>query len=184
MAARAPRLAWWPAAVLAALALAGCDQANMYTQGKSKTWDRSDYLAKDTTMQLPVPGTVPRDEPNLPIAQPPTITAALVERGHERYDIFCTPCHGLAGNADGMIVQRGFPKPPLFTSDRLMHAKAQLFYDAITNGKGVMYSYADRVPPPDRWAIAAYIRALQLSQKPVVAALPAPDQAALKKGAP
>ncbi len=176
------RLAPWLA--LAALALGGCGDANMYTQGKSDTWDRSDFLPKKTAMQLPVPGTIPRDEPNQPAPQPPTITAALVARGHERYDIFCTPCHGLAGNGDGMIVQRGFPKPPLFTSARLMKAKAQLFYDTITNGKGVMYSYADRVPPADRWAIAAYIRALQLSQKPVVAELSPQEQAALKKGEP
>lgn len=175
------RLAFAAALVLA---LAGCGEANMFTQGKSQTWDRNEVLPKKTSMQPPVAGTVPRDEPNQPVPQPPTITAALVQRGHERYDIYCTPCHGLAGNADGMIVQRGFPKPPLFTSDRLMKAKSQLFYDAITNGKGAMYSYADRVPPPDRWAIAAYIRALQISQKPVVADLPPPDQAALKKGEP
>ena len=165
------------------LALAGCDQANMYTQGKASTWDRNEFLADKSAMQQPVPGTVPRDEPNRPVPQPATITVALLERGHQRYDIFCTPCHGLAGNADGPIVQRGFPKPPLFTSDRLTTAKAQVFYDVMTNGKGAMYSYADRVPPSDRWAIAAYIRALQLSQKPVVADLPSDEQAKLNGSA-
>ncbi len=168
------------ALALCAAAPAGCDRADMYTQGKSGTWDRSEVLPKHTSMQLPVAGTVARDEPNLPVAAPPTITVALIERGHERYDIFCTPCHGITGNADGIVVQRGFPKPPLLTADRLMNAKARYFTDVIANGKGVMYSYADRVPPADRWAIAAYIRALQLSQKPVVDALPAPDQRKLE----
>ena len=163
----------------AALALAGCDQADMYKQGKSNTWDRSDFLPNKSSMQLPVAGTVPRDEPHQVVPQPAMVTVALIERGHQRYDIFCTPCHGLAGNADGMIVQRGFPKPPRFTEDRLMKAKAQHFYDVLTHGKGAMYSYADRVPPADRWAIVAYIRALQLTQRPVLANLPAEDQAKL-----
>ena len=155
----------------------------MYSQRKSDTWDRSEFLPKRTSMQPPAPGTVPRDEPNLPVPQPPVVTAALIERGHERYDIFCTPCHGYAGNADGMIVRRGFPKPPLFTSEKLMKAKARHFYDVISNGKGAMYSYADRVPPADRWAIAAYIRALQLSQAPTVADLSADERKKLGEGA-
>ena len=165
-----------------ACALGGCDDANMYAQHKSNTWDSSPFLPQKTSMQLPVAGTIPRDEPNQPLVQPQTITAALIERGHERYNIFCTPCHGLTGAGDGMIVQRGFPKPPSFTSDRLVMAKAQLLYDAITDGKGLMYSYADRVPPRDRWAIVAYVRALQLSQRPAIAALPAEDQAKLNDG--
>ena len=167
----------------AALALAGCDQANMYSQGKSATWDRSDFLKKHMSMQAPVPGTVARDTPNQPVPAPKVITAALVARGHEQYDIFCSPCHGLAGNADGMIVQRGFPKPPPFTSDSLMKAKAQLFYDTISNGKGDMYGFAYTVPPTDRWAIVAYVRALQVSQKPVVADLSPDDKAKLDGGA-
>lgn len=169
--------------LLSVTALAGCDQANMYTQGKASTWDRDNFLPEKTSMQLPVPGTVPRDEPNLPVPPPPAITVAMIERGHERYDIFCAPCHGLAGNGDGMIVRRGFPKPAPFTSDKLMKASAQRLYDVITDGKDTMYSFADRVPPADRWAIAAYIRALQLSQRPVVADLPAEDQAKLNEGA-
>ena len=163
----------------AALCLAACGDADMYAQHKSATWDGSPFLPQKTSMQPPVPGTVPRDEPNQPVPPPQTITAALIERGHERYNIFCTPCHGLTGAGDGMIVQRGFPRPPSFTSDRLMNAKAQLVYDTITNGKGNMYSYAERVPPGDRWAIVAYIRALQLSQRPVLASLPAEDRAKL-----
>ena len=166
----------------AVLALAGCGDANMYAQKKVLTWDRNDVLPNKTAMQLPVIGTVPRDEPNQ--AAPQTITAALVERGHEQYDIFCTPCHGLTGAGNGMIVQRGFPHPPAFTDDKLMKAKAQHFYDVLTNGKGAMYSYADRVTPADRWAVAAYIRALQLSQKPVVADLSPDDKLKLDKGIP
>lgn len=151
----------------------------MYSQAKSKTWDKNTFLPKDATMQMPVPGTRPRNEPNQQVPQPTGITQALVERGHERYEIFCTPCHGLTGKGDGMIVQRGFPKPPPLMNDRLMKAKAQYFYDVISKGRGTMYSYADRVPPADRWAIAAYIRALQVSQRPTFADLPAEDQAKL-----
>ena len=167
-----------------ALALAGCGDANMYAQKKVMTWDRNEVLPNKTAMQLPVIGTVPRDEPNLAAPQPQMITAALVERGHQQYDIFCTPCHGLTGAGNGMIVQRGFPHPPSFTEDRLIKAKAQHFYDVLTNGKGAMYSYADRVTPADRWAVAAYIRALQLSQKPVVADLSSDDKFKLDKGIP
>ena len=162
------------------LALAGCDQADMVTQGKSDTWDRSTFLPQHRTMQAPVPGTVARDEPSSSAPQPSTMTTALLERGHERYDIFCAPCHGATGNGDGMIVQRGFPKPDPFTSDRLMQAKAQDFYDVISVGKGTMYGFSARVPPADRWAIAAYIRALQGSQKPVLDHLPAADRAKLE----
>ncbi len=172
----------WAMAVALCVGLGGCGQADMVKQGKSGTWDQSEVLPKRTSMQLPVAGTVPRDEPNAPVAAPPTITAALIERGHERYDIFCTPCHGITGNADGIVVQRGFPKPPKLTIDRLMNAKAQYFAEVIANGKGVMYSYADRVPPADRWAVAAYIRALQLSQKPVVADLPPAERDKVKDG--
>lgn len=168
--------------LLAALTLASCEDANMYTQGKAATWDQSDFLPQKTSMQPPVAGTVPRDPPVLSLPQPAAITVAMIKRGHERYDIFCAPCHGLAGNADGMIVQRGFPKPPLFTSDRLMKDSARHFYDVITDGKGEMYSFADAVSPADRWAIASYIRALQLSQQPVVADLPAEDRAKLNEG--
>lgn len=169
---------------LAASALAGCGEANMAVQRKTQTWDSSPFLPNKMALQPPVPGTVARNAPNQPSPQPKVITAALLERGHEEYDIYCTPCHGLTGAADGMIVQRGFPKPPLFTSDRLMKAKAQLFYDTITFGKGVMYSYADRVSPPDRWAVVAYLRALQLSQRPTVASLPPEDRAKLDNDAP
>jgi mono/diheme cytochrome c family protein len=81
-----------------------------------------------------------------------------------RFGIYCSPCHGYDGYGDGIIVARGFPHPPSFHGARLRAAPAKLFFDTITNGYGVMYSYADRVEPADRWAIVAYIRALQQSQ--------------------
>jgi mono/diheme cytochrome c family protein len=95
---------------------------------------------------------------------PPPASPQLLARGQERFGIFCSPCHGYDGYADGIIVARGFPRPPSFHSAQLRSAPARLFFDTITNGYGAMYSYADRVPVEDRWAIVAYIRALQLSQ--------------------
>lgn len=131
-------------------------------------------------MRSPVPGTVARDAPDQAVPQPAVITAALVERGRERYDIFCSPCHGRTGDGQGMIVQRGFPHPPSLTIGRLTEAKAAALYDVITNGHGVMYSYADRVSSADRWAVVAYLRALQRSQGATVAALPDEDKAKLE----
>ncbi len=100
---------------------------------------------------------------------PPPVALALIERGREHFDIFCSPCHGRAGDGEGMDVQRGFPKPPSYHLQRLVDAPAQHFFDVITDGYGAMYAYGARVPPADRWAIIAYIRALQLSQNPALA---------------
>lgn len=97
-------------------------------------------------------------------ANPLPITPALLARGQNRFDIYCAPCHSRAGDGDGMIVQRGFPAPPSYHTARLRNAPDSHFYQVITDGYGVMYPYADRVSPYDRWAIVAYIRALQLSQ--------------------
>jgi mono/diheme cytochrome c family protein len=108
----------------------------------------------------PPPGTVATDDKP---TQPPPVTLALLQRGRERFNINCAPCHGLDGAGNGMIVQRGFPHPPSYHTDKLREAPIQHFYDVITNGYGVMFSYAARVKPPDRWAITAYIRALQAS---------------------
>jgi mono/diheme cytochrome c family protein len=95
---------------------------------------------------------------------PYRVTKALLLRGEERFNIYCSPCHGRLADGEGMIVQRGFPAPPSFHIDRLRQAPDSHFFDVITNGFGRMYSYAYRVAPEDRWAIIAYIRALQLSQ--------------------
>jgi mono/diheme cytochrome c family protein len=106
------------------------------------------------------------------LAEAPAIDAALLARGRERYGIYCAPCHGLAGDGDGIVVQRGFPAPPSYHIGRLRAAPARHIVDVITDGYGVMYSYAARVPPRDRWAIAAYVRALQLSRSTNVADVP------------
>ena len=94
---------------------------------------------------------------------PIQITKADVARGQERFNIYCSPCHGRLGNGHGMIVSRGLRQPPSYLDDRLMNAPIGHFYDVMTNGYGSMYSYASRVASDDRWRIAAYIRALQLS---------------------
>jgi mono/diheme cytochrome c family protein len=97
-------------------------------------------------------------------ANPLPTTMALLQRGQQRFDIFCAPCHGRSGTGDGMIVRRGFPAPPSYHTERLRNAPDSHFYQVISDGYGVMYPYADRIAPADRWAIVAYIRALQLSQ--------------------
>jgi mono/diheme cytochrome c family protein len=106
------------------------------------------------------------------LATPPEVTPALLARGREQFGVFCTPCHGLAGDGDGTIVAHGFPKPPSYHEPRLRAAPASHFVDVITRGYGVMYPYAARVEPQDRWAIAAYIRALQLSRRVDLAQVP------------
>lgn len=93
------------------------------------------------------------------------VTAEIVSRGRERYDIFCSACHGLTGNGDGMIVRRGYRRAASFHTDALRQAPVGHYFDAITNGWGAMPSYAPQIPPHDRWAIVAYIRALQLSHQ-------------------
>jgi mono/diheme cytochrome c family protein len=105
----------------------------------------------------------------------PRVTLELLVRGQERHRIYCAPCHSEIGDGQGMIVQRGFPPPPSYHIDRLRRAPPQYFYDVITAGHGAMYSFADRVQPQDRWAIAAYIRALQVSQNASLDKL-APEQ--------
>ncbi len=97
---------------------------------------------------------------------PVPVTKELIDRGQERFNIYCIVCHGPVGNGDGMIVRRGFPKPPTYHDDRLRNAPVGHFFDVMTNGWGKMPSYAYQVQPADRWAIAAYIRALQVSQNP------------------
>lgn len=110
---------------------------------------------------------------------PITVTKEVVGRGKERYEIFCSACHGYTGNGDGMIVRRGFRRAASFNDDRLRQAPVGHFFDAITNGWGAMPSYAPQIPPEDRWAIVAYLRALQLSQQnqtPPAAPAAAPAQ--------
>ena len=115
------------------------------------------------------------------IAKRDSWTRSLLERGRSRYDIYCAPCHSEAGDGDGMIVRRGFPRPPSFHSERLRSASDEHLYAVITHGYGVMYSYAGRVPPDDRRAIVAYIRALQLSQNATLDELSAEARASLER---
>jgi mono/diheme cytochrome c family protein len=116
----------------------------------------------------------------LAAVNPLPITLATLERGRERFDIYCSPCHSKAGDGDGMVVRRGFPAPPSYHIDRLRNAPDAHFFSVITNGYGAMYSYADRTTVDDRWAIVAYIRALQLSQHATIDDVPAERRAALE----
>jgi cbb3-type cytochrome c oxidase subunit III len=108
------------------------------------------------------------------------ITRDVLERGRDRFSIYCVPCHGPVGDGDGIVVQRGFNPPPSYHSDRLRAAPVGHFFDVISNGFGAMPSYAAQVSVDDRWAIIAYIRALQLSQNAPVADLPPDSQAQLE----
>jgi hypothetical protein len=110
---------------------------------------------------------------------PYSVTRQMVHRGQERFEMFCTPCHGYAGYGNGMIVQRGLSPPPSFHIDRLRQAPVGHFFDVMTNGYGAMYSYAQRVSVDDRWAIASYIRALQASQSGTLTDVPADSRSAL-----
>jgi mono/diheme cytochrome c family protein len=157
------------APLLSLLALAACNQnLTMSDQRKLDEYERSTVFRNGKVLQSPAPGSVSREQDVTSVfAEKPPMTLALVQRGRERFNIFCSECHGPAGDADGVVVQRGFPKPPSFHELRLVNAPDEHFVDVITNGYGVMYSYADRVPPADRWAIAAYIRALQRIKPPI-----------------
>lgn len=168
-----PRLANAAVLCAAALALAGCD--NSMTQQKKYSTYAPAAIWADGASARPLPehvvaqGDLERDSA---ARTPPPVTPALLARGQERFNIYCAPCHGLDGKGNGPVAARGFPHPPSYLEPRLLSAPATAFYDAITRGYGVMYSYADRVEPRDRWAIVAYIRALQLSQHATIAQAP------------
>jgi mono/diheme cytochrome c family protein len=159
-------------ALCCALTLGGCG-LSMSNQRKYTTYEPSDFWA-DGASARPLPEGA-QDQEALSraavAAEPPTVSPQLLARGRERFDIFCAPCHGLAGDGDGIIVARGFPKPPSYHGAELLKAPARHFFDVIGNGYGAMYSYGDRVEPRDRWAIVAYIRALQLSRRGLPAKL-------------
>jgi mono/diheme cytochrome c family protein len=150
------------------LATAGCDLSMAHQPG-----DRRQGSAQRWTggppREAPPEGTIAADEPAraAALATPPPLTPALLDRGEERFGIYCSMCHGARGDGDGKVVRRGFPPPPSFHDPRLVAAPPAYIVDVITHGHGVMYSYADRVEPADRWAIAAYVKALQR--------LPAPE---------
>lgn len=170
-------------AVALSLLLAGCDQ-NMDVQPKYSEYSPAP-LFRGGTLRNPPKGTVARDdlERDAQIKTKPPLTSELLQRGQQRFNIFCSPCHGASGDGDGIIVQRGMPRPTSYHADRLRAADDQYLFDVITNGHGAMYSYAARVPPHDRWAIVAYIRALQLARHASIDDVPA-DQRAKLEGAP
>ena len=162
------------ALLLLAFAATGCTDQSMTRQPRYGTNDPAPAFANGSAAQAPPEGAVSQDDAGYDeeSAKPPPVDMALLERGKERFGIFCAPCHGYEGDGDGAVVRRGFPRPPSYYEPLLMQAQARLFFDTITNGYGVMYSYGSRIPPHDRWAIAAYIRALQQSRSAAVAEAP------------
>jgi cytochrome c553 len=144
--------------VLAAFLVAGC-RKGMVDQQKLKPLAEENFFADRRASRMPPRHTVARGELR---ADEQFYTGKIGD--HDRFDIYCAVCHGLTGEGNGMIVERGFPAPPSLHEQRLRDAPVGHFFNVITNGYGVMYSYASRVAPEDRWAIAAYIRALQFSQ--------------------
>jgi len=185
--ARAPGLR--PLALAAALPLLAACRQDMYDQPRLEPLERSDFFADRLSARQPPKGTVLRGDPRLDrafhsgidasggfVAQSPVaLRREVLRRGQERFATFCSPCHSLVGDGNGMIVQRGYKRPPSFHIDRLRAQPLGYFVDVITNGFGVMPAYARQVPAADRWAIAGYVRALQLSQSAAVTELPGED---------
>jgi mono/diheme cytochrome c family protein len=188
--------------LIAAGALTGCEKGmhDMYHQPRYDPLDESSLWSDGGAARTPVPGTEisarggfaasssgragqeladrwDRDE--YATSNPYPLNAALLERGRARFEIYCAPCHGVLGDGDGYIVRRGFPAPPSYHIERLREAPDSHFVDVISHGYGLMYPYADRVAPADRWAIVAYIRALQLSQHAPATLLSSADRAQL-----
>ncbi len=173
-----------PLGLFAVVALAGCRQ-DMHDQPRFKSLSRSDFYADQRSARLPVEGTVARGQlredtyfytgkigANPGDYMPFPVTADVVQRGRERYNIYCAPCHSQTGDGRGMIVQRGFQQPPSYHTERLRKAPLGYLFDVMTNGFGAMPDYASQIPPHDRWAIVAYIRALQLSQNAAASDVP------------
>lgn len=168
------------AAALAILSFAavGCSRLDMQDQPKYRPQRPSGFFADGRSEREPLEGTVARgtlDEDTAFYAGkdvagkdieafPIVVDKAVMERGQQRYDIYCAPCHGRIGNGLGMIVRRGFKQPPSYHIDRLREAPVGHLYDVITNGYGAMLNYSAQVQPRDRWAIVAYIRALQYAE--------------------
>ena len=167
-------------AALAGVFTGGCIQQDMARQPKNKPLSPSTFFEDGRSERAPVENTVARgsladDELYVPKdsnAFPLPLTPELMTRGQERYKIFCTPCHGLQGDGNGMIAMRGMKHPPSYHQDRLRQVPNGYLFDVITNGFGGMLGYSAQIPPKDRWAIVAYLRALQLSRNAPVSELP------------
>ena len=180
------------AAVLMALLGAGCRQ-DMHDQPKYRGLRGSSFFADGLAARPAIAGTVPRgglnDDPLLYTGMENGVTAnvfpfpvdqQVMERGQERFNIYCAQCHGRTGMGDGMIVQRGYRRPPSFDDQRLREAPAGHFFDVITHGFGAMPDYAAQIRPADRWAITAYVRALQLSAHATLADVPPAQRSTLE----
>jgi len=169
--------------------LPGC-RIDMHVQPRQNPLSRSDFFSDQRSERPPVYGTVARGQlhedsyfytgkvgNNPGDAMPFPVTKEVLERGQERFNIFCAPCHSRVGDGNGFVPSRGFSKmPPSFHIARLQKAPLGYFYDVITEGFGIMPDYASQIPPQDRWDIVAYVRALQLSQNATTADVP-PGQA-------
>lgn len=179
------------AMLLCAALTGGCN--DMADQPRYEPLEPSSFFDDGTSARPPVTGTVARgaledddayhrgrDGRGFVDQIPVPVTMPLLLRGQERYDIHCAPCHSRLGDGLGMIVRRGFPQPPTFHADRLRQAPAGHLFDVITNGYGKMLPYAAQVDVEDRWAIIAYIRALQLSQNAEIENLPDDDRRLLE----
>jgi len=172
--------------------VAGCRQ-DMHDQPKYIPLRKSTFFTDQRSARPLVAGTVARgqlrEDPLFFTGKvdgadaavfPFPIDAARMARGRERFDIYCSPCHGRTGQGDGMVVRRGYRRPPTYHQDRLREAPVGHFFDVMTNGFGAMPDYAAQIAPADRWAIAAYIRALQLSEHATVQDVPAADRDKLR----
>jgi hypothetical protein len=188
-----PKSSRWIA--LAVICLAAC-RRDMQDQPKYKDFRGSAFFDDKRSARPVVEDTVARGflladqrlltgkENGQPIAALPVpLTRDLLARGRDRYAIYCTPCHGMTGNGLGIVVQRGFRQPPSFHIDRLREAPVGYFYDVMTRGFGSMMDYAAQIPVGDRWAIAAYLRALQLSQRTTISDVPPDVRKALESPA-
>ncbi len=170
------------------LTLAACRQ-DMHDQPKYRGLRGSDFFADGQSARPLVANTVARGHlnedqllvtgkvgPEDATVFPFPVTEQVMARGRERFDIYCSPCHGRTGNGDGMVVRRGYRRPPLLSEERLRNAPVGHFFDVITNGFGAMPDYQAQIPVNDRWAIAAYVRALQLSMYAPLEDVPAADR--------
>lgn len=183
------------AAIIAAVTLTGCHQ-KMGRQPAYDPYEPADEVFADGSSARPlVEGTIARgmlrdnslrftgkNGGQLADAFPFPIDEKTLDRGEERYNIYCAVCHGRTGEGDGMIVRRGYKKPPSLHTDDMRQRPAGYYYTVITDGFGVMPSYAPQVPVNDRWAIVAYIRALQMSQSATVMDVPPSELAKLEAG--
>jgi mono/diheme cytochrome c family protein len=174
-----------PALLALIFVTAGC-RIDMHVQPYYRPLAKSDFFADHRAARQPIEGTVARGDlredayfytgkigANPGDYMPFPVTEEVLTRGRERFNIYCTPCHGRVGDGGGFIPSRGFRRPPSYHIDRLRKVPIGYFFDVMTNGFGVMPDYSAQVAPRDRWAIAAYIRALQLSQNATAADLPA-----------